>query len=157
MKAIELTNDEYKNLLVLMSVGMWVTTANGFDSENKAAEPNTVQEALNQKILAKAADFGAENLVEHDKEEAMYFTSEEIDEEVIETMLDYDESSFWQELIGRLSFRDAAAELGVEEVFDFEAELSEEEIEKRASVLIKHEEKWAKLFEEKSLDTLVAA
>lgn len=104
-----------------------------------------------------SADFGAENLVEHDKEEAMYFTSEEIDEEVIETMLDYDESSFWQELIGRLSFRDAAAELGVEEVFDFEAELSEEEIEKRASVLIKHEEKWAKLFEEKSLDTLVAA
>lgn len=153
MQTIELTNDEYKSLLLLMNMGMWVATAH----KTELSESDATLEAVHQKVLSKSADFDATDLVDCEEGMQVYFPSIDSDEAAHDYISAYDEQNFWEELVFRLAEKDAANELNAGEMFDSEADITEEAFEKQLDVLSKHEETWSAVLAEKGIAALEKA
>ena len=90
---LELSPDQYKELLKLAYVGDWVID-----------EPeNIVLNELVQTIFSKASEAGLKKMVEFDKDLEIFTPSLDFDEEVIGIVDDYEEECFWDHLIYRLA------------------------------------------------------
>lgn len=133
---LELSADQYKELLKLVYVGDWVID-----------EPeNIVLNDLVQTIFSKANDAGLKKMVEFDKELELFLPSLEFDEEVIGIVDDYEEECFWDHLIYRLSDRDVDKKLG--------KKAEKMSMEEKMELIDPVTEKYIKEFEEHGLDNV---
>ncbi|HNW70829.1 MAG TPA: hypothetical protein PKI01_10530 [Bacteroidales bacterium] len=133
---LELSADQYKELLKLVYVGDWVID-----------EPeNIVLNDLVQTIFSKANDAGLKKMVEFDKELELFLPSVEFDEEVIGIVDDYEEECFWDHLIYRLSDRDVDKKLG--------KKTEKMSMEEKMELIDPVTEKYIKEFEEHGLDNV---
>lgn len=133
---LELSQDQYKELLKLVYVGDWIID-----------EPeNIVLNDLVQAIFAKAGDAGLDKIIDFDKNAGLYLPSLEFDEEVIDIIDDYEEECFWDQLIFRLADRDMQKKLG--------EKANKMSMEEKMEHLDPLTEKYIKEFEEHGLDNV---
>ena len=95
--SLELSPEQYKELLKLVYVGDWVID----ETEN------IVLNDMVQTVFSKAEEAGLKGLVEFNKEQNLFVPSLQMDEEVIDLINDYDDECFWDTLIFGLAERDA--------------------------------------------------
>jgi hypothetical protein len=134
---LELSSEQYKELIKLVYIGDWVID-----------EPeNIVLNDLVQVVFSKAKDAGHESLIEFDKDMNLYMPSQTFDDEVVEIVDDYEEECFWDHLIYRMADKDLVAKLG-----DKAEKLTNEE---RIDMIDPISEKYVKEFEENGIDNLV--
>lgn len=124
---IDITKKEYRTLLDVFHLADWVLHA--YKTEE---DPETeAYRALEQKILALAAEMGFEPLVAYDAETGKYFPTREYEDQslVMDAIVDYDNESFWDELTERLAYRDLIVQEGKDKVLgmDFEERFAKTE------------------------------
>ena len=133
---LELSPDQYKELLKLAYVGDWVID-----------EPeNIVLNDLVQTIFSKAGEAGLKKMVEFDKDLEIFTPSLDFDEEVIGIVDDYEEECFWDHLIYRLADRDVEKKLGKKG--------EKMSMEEKLELIDPASEKYIKEFEENGLDNV---
>ena len=143
---IEITKKEYRALLDVFHIADWVLHAYKTEEGPETEEYRD----LEQKFLAMAKEMGFENLVEFDPEMGKYFPTREYDETnvVMDAIVDYDNESFWEELMERLATRDLMRQEGKEKVMAMD---DEERLVKTENL----REKYAAEFERYGLSRLV--
>ncbi|NLB65870.1 MAG: hypothetical protein GX803_05315 [Lentisphaerae bacterium] len=109
---INFTKREYRLLLEMMYLADWMLHAH---------EPGSKKDpyhALEQKILSLAREFGCEDLVEHSAHLNEYCPTQAFEEaDTIRGCIeDYDDATFWDELISRLAERDVFRKHTAEEL-----------------------------------------
>jgi hypothetical protein len=143
---IELTNKEYRVLLDVLHIADWVLHAHKMEEG-----PETEKyRSLEQKFLSYAEKMGFANLVEYDPEMKEYFPTREYDEtnEVMEAIVEYDNETFWEELIERLAMRDLIVQDGKEKVMAMDDE-------ERLAKTEKLREKYAVEFEQQGISRII--
>lgn len=141
---INLTKEEYKTLVKALFLANWVISAYEV-GEKPAKKPFS---KLEQKILSLAKDFGQDNLVEYDEDLKMYFNTRKFEDELLDKFITpYDNYTFWEELIDRLSKRDLFSDYGQTEL----QKMEEKEIIEKLS---QYEDIYSKEFEENGIENL---
>jgi hypothetical protein len=117
---IEITEKEYRVLLDIFQIADWVLHCY---KDPEIPETEGFRN-LEQKFFALAKKMGFENLVEFDSESGKYFPTREYDETnlVTDAIVDYDNESFWEELMERLATRDLMLKEGKEKVMAMDDE-----------------------------------
>ena len=107
---IDLTREEYKKLLDILSIADWVLNAHKPMKDDRIEPYNE----LYQKLLALAEQMGCGHLIEYDSFLEGYFpTGEYEDENDYQVLIDeYDDDTFWEELINRLARKDLIKQMG---------------------------------------------
>ncbi len=102
---INFTKKEYRALVELLGVADWILHAN--QAENRQAETQTYRE-ITQNILAHAKEMECEDLVERDEKTNQSYVVYESEQRsnVQKFIEDFEESTFWGELVSRLTARD---------------------------------------------------
>ncbi|MEA3306596.1 MAG: hypothetical protein U9Q34_02300 [Elusimicrobiota bacterium] len=102
MIKVKFKEKDYLKLMELVYCGNWIISATKErDSRIKKYEE------IEDKIFSQApADF--QNLIDYDKELKQYFPSGEFEEKMEEFIDEYNDDTFWEELILRLGRRDIA-------------------------------------------------
>ncbi len=143
---INITKREYRDLLDILYIADWVLNAH-----NPAYDPKTERyRKLEQKFYSHAKEMGFDNLIEYAPELERHFPTKEFEEtsECTEFIDEFENDTFWEELIHRLVDRDLARqEGGIENVMKLSMK---ERIEK--STLL--EEYYATEFEVNRLNNL---
>ena len=103
---ITLTNSEYRLLLDLVYLGDWMVSAH---DENEDGVPDGKYDSLVQKILSYANESELSALVERGPDDGKLHPTREVEDGVMDVIYEYDETSFWMELIERLVERDLRA------------------------------------------------
>ena len=142
---INFTKSEYRILLDVIYMADWILHAHYTEDRNDTKEYS----GLFQKLMSYAKDMGCEDLVDFDKQQKNYAESFLFEEEspapgYIE---EFEDDSFWSELISRLARRDALIELKVDNPDDVDTEIL-------YTAIFKAEEKWGKEFETYGLDRI---
>lgn len=110
MKKLELTRDDFLALLTVMQIADWVLHA------HKTEESDDSQDFrdLEQKVFALARSFGCDQLVEYDEQAQQYFPTGEFEERSpgMELIEEFENESFWNELLERLTERDLLRQFG---------------------------------------------
>jgi hypothetical protein len=111
---INITKKDYQILLNMLYVGDWVLHAH---TEEETDETKPYKE-FQQKILAMASEFGMENLVESNEKSGGKFLNKEftVNNEIIKYIDNFENSTFWEELIERLARRDFIRKYGEEAI-----------------------------------------
>ena len=141
---IELSKEEYRNLIDMIQIADWVMNAHKIEKDPSIEKYSK----LEQKIYSFANKMGCENLIEYDKEMDEYFPTKEFDEgQGMQYIDEYDNDSFWDELMDRLVVRDVIKKIGEKKArkITFEERLEAEE------PLI---EKYSIEFEQNGLDNI---
>lgn len=99
---INFTKKQYISLIKLLHLGTWMANAHRTDDRIEEFEE------LEQYVLSVCKSFGMDDSVEYDKELKMFFLTEEfLEESGVEELIDeYDNDTFWEELIHRMAERD---------------------------------------------------
>ena len=104
---IELTKVQFRALLKLMYLGNWMANAN---RDGSAEDPRREDyETMEDYIFSFAKKFGLDEWVDDENAaEGKFFSTSQFEEEtdVRELIYEYDEETFWDELIDRLGDRD---------------------------------------------------
>ncbi len=100
---LELTQKEYRLLLDILHIAEWIMNSYVIDDR-----PETEKyRRLEQKILSYADEMGCKGVVDYDKELGGYFPTREIEEGSAMDFIDeYNEDTFWEELVSHLAERD---------------------------------------------------
>jgi hypothetical protein len=111
---IEITEKEYRALLDILLIADWILHCYKTEEGPETEEYRN----LEQKFFSFAEEMGLANLVEYDPEMKKYFPPREYDETnvVMDAIVDYDNESFWEELMERLATRDLIVKEGKEKV-----------------------------------------
>lgn len=114
---LDMTVKEYRDLLDLLSIARWVLAAQegGENDERLAAYEQVVQ-----KFYALAGEMESGNLIAFDEEASRYLPTAEYEDAGAgwQFIGDFEENSFWEELVERLTERDAIRAAGGLEAFD---------------------------------------
>jgi hypothetical protein len=143
---IEITNEEYVDLLDLLHIANWVLV-----SHKTQVDPLVEKlEMIIQKFYALAREMGRGDLVEYDPGRGKYHPTKALEDtsrslEFIDEFVDH---SFWDELIVRFAERDAARQAGGYEKLDL---LGHEE---RHAFVDPFEERYAEEFNERGIERL---
>ena len=139
---LDITKEQFKELLKLAILGEWVENTVPDESEKKESE-------IIQKLFSLAKDFGYSNYVEFDDESKRYFITEDFenDTNIFDIISNYHEYALWEGLVLEFSRRELVAKYGEEKV---ESMSDEERIEKEIPFINKYE----KEFRESGLDNL---
>jgi hypothetical protein len=110
---INFTKKQYEDLMKLVYLGAWMINSHRTDNIEERYEE------LEQYILSFSEEFGSENYVEFDEELNRFFTTREFEEdaEIEHYKEEYDDNTFWDELIYRLARRDLIKTYGEAAVF----------------------------------------
>ncbi len=110
---INFTKKQFEVLLKLVYMGNWVVNAHRTGREDdKRIEK---YEEMQKYLLSFAKEFGLEKYVDIDDEEV--YPSRELEEDETDELIDeYDNETFWEELIYRFMRRDFVREYGEEEI-----------------------------------------
>jgi len=117
---IDITKKEYRALLDIFHIADWVLHSYKMEEGPETEEYRN----LEQKFFSFAQEMGFANLVEYDPELKKYFPTREYDETnvVMDAIVDYDNESFWEELMERLATRDLIVKEGKEKVMAMDDE-----------------------------------
>jgi hypothetical protein len=104
---VSFTTKEYRQMLELVHLGMWVVT--GYQGEDTAAAKRYFD--IDQKLLGLAAEMGCADLVE-EREDATRQPGPKLaeDERVREIQSEFQNDVFWHEMVARLADRDLTGE-----------------------------------------------
>lgn len=138
---IELTEEQYDTLLLMIESGNWVINATREDRIDKFDE-------LQSKLYSHAEDVDLEEFVHHNEERNRYHPTEELTQRIMDFVDEYEVDSFWDNLVSRLAERD------MHEKYDQET-LDDMGTRERIETVQKHEEKYWKEFEENGIERLV--
>ena len=104
---VSFTAKEYRHLLELVHLGMWVVT--GYQGEDTAAAKRYYQ--FDQKLLGLAAGLGCADLVEETKDGSLQPAPKlSEDERLRDIQSELQNDVFWHEMVARLADRDLAGE-----------------------------------------------
>ena len=119
---LDITKEQFKELLKLAILGEWVENTVPDESEKKESE-------IIQKLFSLAKDFGYSNYVEFDDESKRYYITEDFenDKNIFDIISNYHEYALWEGLVLEFSRRELVAKYGEEKV---ESMSDEERIEK---------------------------
>ncbi len=142
MIELKLTKRQYKALLDLVYLGDWMV--NGIRVEPLAPYEDAAQQVY---ALADKADCG--DLAGYDAglKKHVVFDEAQPGSRLAEFKAAYDEETFWQELVERLSDRDLEREHGADAL----AKMSKDEL---VSLQIASEDAWDAEFRERGIDNL---
>lgn len=104
LSSIELTSAQYKILLKLVALGGWMGQGGVMGSDDAI-------EDIQQLVLSYSKDFGMQDKVTYDKEIESFSPVDELNEEFANVIKEYEEENFWDQLIFRLSNRDALRDM----------------------------------------------
>jgi len=140
---INLTKSEYRILLDVIYMADWILHAHDTEDRSDTKEYSE----LFQKLMSYAKDMGCEDLVNFDEQQQNYAESFIFEEEssALDYIDEFENDSFWAELISRLAQRDALIELKANNPHDVESE-------DLFAAISTAEEKWSKEFEAFGLD-----
>ena len=136
---VDITKKEYRTLLDMLGIANWVLHAHR-DEDARRTEP---YRELEQKFFKLAADFGLEDLIVLDENENRYYPTPEFDEEgpMLTFMDEYNDETFWKELVERLAMRDVLSHIGHKEFHEMEVE---ERLNKLDAAIEVYEDEFAK-------------
>ena len=142
---INFTKSEYRTLLDVIYMADWILHAHDTEDRSDTKEYSD----LFQKLMSYAKDMGCEDLVNFDEQQQNYAESFIFEEEssALDYIDEFENDSFWSELISRLARRDALIELKVDNPDDVDTETL-------YTAIFKAEEKWSKEFEAFGLDRI---
>lgn len=120
---ITLTTAQYKKLMELVYLGNWLI--NSYRGEERIEDYDQVAEH----ILSFAPAAGYKERIEFDEFEGRYYPSSKFDEELRQSIDEYDEDVFWNLLVDRLAERDLVKVFGEEKVNSMEWDEYNEKIE----------------------------
>lgn len=103
---ITLSNPEYRLLLELLYLGEWMVSAH---DEKEAGAPAGKYDSLLQKLLSYANEPELTGLVERLPDDGKLYPTREVEDSMMDVIYEYDEESFWMELVERLVERDVRA------------------------------------------------
>ncbi|SJM94395.1 hypothetical protein [Crenothrix polyspora] len=141
---INFTKKEYRSLLEAMQIADWVLHAH--DNTESRSDTKAFGE-LFHKLLALANQIGCEDLVELEEEDNKYYPTVELESAVEEFIQEFENNTFWDELISRLSERDVLKKAKVTDVTDIKKT-------ERFAALAESEEKWANEISSFGLDRI---
>jgi len=143
---IDFTRKEYRRLLDILYIADWVMNAHKVEDDPKTE----AYKELEQKIFSYAKDMGFEDLIEYVVDHGEYFPTRKLEESspTMEFIGEFENDTFWEELISRLADRDLIKQMGGMK------ELSKLPFEERVKKTLALEEKYASEFEKKGLDSL---
>lgn len=143
MKAVQvkinLNREEYELLLEIFYIADWVLNAHktrGDDEIDRYKE-------LEQKILSYAEEFGLQNYVVWDPDLREYHYTREFEERspAVEFIEEFEEDTFWDELVERLSMRDLVEESGEECVLEMDVHTRLEKLDEYRAKYLEEFEK----------------
>ena len=102
---LSLTPGQYRKLLILAHLGEW--TVNAFRKD-----PDAGFEKAASTVYAQAREAGLEHWVDYDAHGGMYYPSADLEREAHQFIEEYDDETFWEELVERLAWRDLERRLG---------------------------------------------
>jgi hypothetical protein len=102
---ISLTPEQYKTLLLTTYLGNWMVNSH-------QVETDKTFDTLASHVYSYAESFGLAGLVELDADNGQYYPTRKLEELAAEHRDEYDNETFWAELIERLSQRDLDAKYG---------------------------------------------
>jgi hypothetical protein len=144
MMKINFTKKEYETLVEMLEIANWIIDS---DEETDKVEDGSY-EALSQKLLSYAKDFGFDEYVTYDKEVGKYFTTADFEQNRTMKHIEvYDDYTFWHELSYRLAIRDLLKEYS-------EEKLRQMENYERYKLITGLEEKYNDEFENVGIDNL---
>ena len=113
---INFTKKEYQTLLETVYLADWVLHAH---LEKKTEETREYRD-LEQKILGRANEFGMENYVEHNVKTNENFLNKEFTtaNKIVRHIEEFENATFWEELLERLARRDFVREYGEEAILN---------------------------------------
>ena len=142
---IDFTKEQFENLMKMVYLGNWMANAHKTDDTiEKYSE-------IENYIFSFAKDFGFEEYVDDsDANKGKFYPTRMFEEDTdINTIHDdYNNDTFWDELVERLTIRDFRKKYSIEEI----TKMSSEE---RFSEMGKIEEKYADEVEEYGIDRLI--
>lgn len=111
---IELSKAEYRTLLGVLEIASWVLFAHRSDKPTDRKEFH----AFEQKIFGYAEASGFGHLIEYVKEHKKYFPTQEYEDNspIRPFIEEFENHTFWEELVDRLASRDLLRELGEEKI-----------------------------------------
>lgn len=142
MIELKLTKRQYKALLDLVYLGDWMV--NGIRVEPLAPYDDAAQQVY---ALAEKAGCGDQAGYDPDLKKHIVFDEAEPGTRLAEFKAAYDEETFWQELVARLSDRDLEREHGADAL----AKMDKDELIKAQYAA---EERWDREFRERGIDRL---
>ncbi len=134
---IKLTKEQYEDLVKLVYLGNWMINAiRVHDLVEKFEE-------LEQYIFSFYNEFGLKDYIEYDEEDKRFYPTRkfEMESEAQEYRAEYDNDTFWDNLINRLASRDFVKKY---EEHAIKKMTIEEIIEKHNSFAKKYEEEFEK-------------
>ena len=120
---LELTGNQYNDLVRLVFLGGLVSEE--VSNDDILARINEVQ----QKVFAASAGRKGSSIIEYDKKEDEYFLSDDLEDELMELLDEYDESRFWESLIMRLTMRDLQKKFSAQDLKEMPEEKGSKEME----------------------------
>ncbi|MFQ5330216.1 MAG: hypothetical protein ACE5D4_09550 [Thermodesulfobacteriota bacterium] len=142
---IDFTREEYRALVELLEISDWILHAH---KVGKSEETDKYSRVM-QKVYADSKEMGCSDLVEYNEELDKYITTydAEISSESRKYIDEFEEDTFWEELISRLAERDAARKCS-------DSSLQKLPGDKRLILIAKEEALWAEEMEEHGLKRL---
>ena len=142
---INFTKNEYRLLLELIYLGQWMVEAHEIDES-----PETEKyEMLIQKIYSHASEMGCTDLIEPAESLSEYYPTLSFEEgKVFDYIDEYNNETFWDELIRRLAERDVQVELTVKNI-------AINSVDEMWKISTPFEEKYAREFQEHGVTRLV--
>jgi hypothetical protein len=136
---VDITKKEYRTLLDMLGIANWVLHAHREEDAPRTA----AYRELEQKFFKLAADFGLADSFEYDEDEGRYYPTAEFEEEgpLPGFMDEYNDGTFWKELVERLAMRDVLSHIGQKEFHDLEVE---ERLHKLDDAIEVYEDEFAK-------------
>lgn len=131
---IELSEKQYKTLLKLVYLGEWV-------SQSYNEEPSAIIEEVEQTVYSVSKGTKAENWIELDDKTKRYFPTVDMEEEMLESIDEYDDYVFWDELVDRLAERDLIKEHGEDKISKMSFE---DRLEIEDPIIEQYEEEFSK-------------
>ena len=145
---IEISKGEYKTLLQIFELADWVLTAHKTEEDKR----HKLFHKLEQKLFSLADGMGYGSLIEYSKELREYFPTRKYEDtcSVMEFIEEFEDDSFWDELIDRLAMRDTIREVG-------EVEFKALEISERITLVESHKDIYWDEFEAHGLSRMYIA
>ncbi len=136
---VEITKKEYRTLLDMLGIAGWVLHAHREEKASRTAEYRELEE----KVYALAAENGYEDLIEYDADDNQYYATADYEEDgpVLTFIDEYNDETFWKELVERLAMRDVLRRVGQKE---FHAMSVEERLNKLDAAIGIYEDEFAK-------------
>jgi len=134
---IHMNKEQYAVLIKIIYLGNWMI--NAIRAENQVKKYDEIESF----ILSFAKEAGMDTCVHYDPQEKIFYPSEELAEspEIRKYIDEYDNDTFWSELIHRLARRDFIRSCGADAVMKMPVE---ERIEKEHPFTERYEKEFKK-------------